>query len=191
MEQDNLHSPIAITYAEALLELAVEATDTPAEPETIGQELLDLGKIVRDDPFVGALLADPAISSDERDRLLDRVFSSRVSPLLLKFLHVLNIKGRLGHLQSIAAAYHEALDKRLGKIEVDVTVAQRLSPEALENVRQRVGKAIQREAVVHQYVDPSIIGGVILRVRDQLIDGSVKSQLESLRRRLRASQPGG
>jgi len=69
-------------------------------------------------------------------------------------------------------------------VEVDVTVAQRLSDEQLATVRERVSTAIGRNAVVHQYVDESIIGGLVLRVQDKLIDASVKHQLETIRRQM-------
>jgi F-type H+-transporting ATPase subunit delta len=67
---------------------------------------------------------------------------------------------------------------------VDVTVAQRLSPDELENVRRRVSQALGKDAVVHQYVDESIIGGLVLRVQDQLIDASVRYQLDAMKQRL-------
>jgi F-type H+-transporting ATPase subunit delta len=76
------------------------------------------------------------------------------------------------------------LDEQLGKIEVDVTVAQKLSSEQLEEVRQRVSAALKKDAVVHQYVDESIIGGLVIRVQDKLIDASVKTQLAAMKQQL-------
>jgi F-type H+-transporting ATPase subunit delta len=191
MENDTFHSPVAITYAQAMLELAIDdEKNNPASPELVGQELVDLRKILEVEPMVGALFTDPSIGQENRSQMLDRVFANRVSPLVLRFLQVLNEKGRLNLLPFITGAYQVLLDKRQGKVEVDVTVAQRLSPEALDAVRQRISNALKREAIVHQYVDPSIIGGLILRVQDRLIDGSVRSQLEAMRNQLREAQPG-
>jgi F-type H+-transporting ATPase subunit delta len=90
----------------------------------------------------------------------------------------------MGKIEEIARAYDELLDERLGKIEVDVTVAQRLGPDQLEQVRRSVSAALKKDAVVHQYVDESIIGGLVLRVQDRLIDASVRAQLEGMRRRM-------
>ncbi len=72
---------------------------------------------------------------------------------------------------------------------MDVTVAQPLAKEQLESVRQKVGAALKHDAVVHEYTDPTIIGGIILRVQDQLIDGSVRAQLQAMRHRLLAAKP--
>jgi F-type H+-transporting ATPase subunit delta len=189
MEKDNLHSPTAITYAQALLELASEETDTPGSAEIIGVELADLRKMLLDEPMAIALLSDPAISHDERDNLLDRVFGGRSSPLLVKFLHVLNEKGRLNLLSSIAGVYQDLLEKQQGKVEVDVTVAHRLDEQAFQSVRQRVGTALKRDVVLHQYVDEGILGGLVLRVGDKLIDGSVKAQLAAMREKILSGRP--
>ncbi len=72
---------------------------------------------------------------------------------------------------------------------MDVTVAARLSPEQLEVVRQSVSSALKKDAVIHQYVDESIIGGLVLKVQDKMIDASVRSQLEMLKRQLLANRP--
>jgi F-type H+-transporting ATPase subunit delta len=189
MQEETFHSPAVLTYAEALLELATSQADFPGGPEIISRELGALRKITLSDPLVMPLLVDPAITHEERHNLLDRVFSGRLSTLLLHFLYILSDKGRLNLLPSIAGGYQELLDKRLGKVEVDVTVAHRLDDAALETVRQRIGAALQRDVVLHQYVDEKILGGMILRVQDKLIDGSVRTQLASLREKILAARP--
>ena len=65
-----------------------------------------------------------------------------------------------------------------------VKSTRRLELDQLEQLRQRVSRALGRNAVVHQYVDESIIGGIVLRVQDRLIDASVRAQLEGMRRRM-------
>jgi len=85
MEQDNLHSPVAISYAQALLELATEKTDSPGGAEMIGDQLAALRKVVLDEPLAMPLLIDPAIGGDERHKLLDRLLQGRVADLLLSF----------------------------------------------------------------------------------------------------------
>ena len=189
MDHDTLHSPVAITYAQALLELASEQHDTPGSAELVGQELADLRRLMVEQPLAISVLIDPAISQEDRYQLLERVFQGRISALLLKFLHVLAEKNRLALLRSIAGAYQLLLDERHGKIEVDVTVATRLDDQTLENVRQRIGAALKRDVVLHQYVDETILGGLVLRVQDKLIDGSVRAQLVAMRERIVAARP--
>ena len=178
-------NPTAIAYARSMLELANERN----QADDIGREMAAIKEITDQNPTFAAFLADPGIGATERTATLSRVFRDRVSPLVMNFLGVLNNKGRLRLLGPIAEAYGNLLDEQQGKVEVDVTTAQRLSPEQLEQVRQRVGQALGKNAVVHQYVDENIIGGLVLRVEDRLIDASVRYQLEAMRARLLAARP--
>ena len=174
------NKPVATRYARALLQLANK--DGQAEP--IREELNGLGQVLDGSAPFAAAIADPGVSETTRHDLLTKAFSGRVSPLMMNFLGLLNSKGRLGLLREVIEAYDDLLEEQLGNVEVDVTVAQRLSDEQLATVRERVSAAIGRNAVVHQYVDESIIGGLVLRVQDKLIDASVKHQLETIRRQM-------
>jgi F-type H+-transporting ATPase subunit delta len=185
MHKDNHQSPLAVAYAQALLDLANEAKNA----EDIGQELRDLRQIIDTNESFAQVLADPAISNEERGRLIHTVFDGRASHLILNFLGLVNEKGRLSLLPAMAGAYDDLLDKQRGNIEVDVTVAHKLNDEQLESVRRTVSEALKRNAVVHQYLDESIIGGVVLRVQDQLIDGSVRAQLTAMRQKLLGGCP--
>jgi F-type H+-transporting ATPase subunit delta len=178
-------SLLAIAYARSVLELAT-AQDQARE---IGQELEELGKIVDADPLFANFLANPSVGEEERGRVVAKVFGDgRVSPLVFNLLRVANRKGRLGMLRQIALAYAELLEQQMGIVEVDVTVAHRLTPEQADDVRRRVGEALKREVVLHQYVDESIIGGLVLRVEDRLLDSSVRAQLRAVRRKLLAAR---
>jgi F-type H+-transporting ATPase subunit delta len=178
--QTTHHTPTVLSFATSLLELAEQQNQ--ASP--IGEELKQLGEVLEQNPSFKLFLADPSISQAERAKVLGDVLGGKVSPLMWNFLGVLNLKNRLALLGQIVAAYDDLLDEKYGKIEVDVTTAHPLSGDDLEEVRQRVSSALKRDAVIHQYVDESIIGGMLLRVADQLIDASVKSKLEVMKRKL-------
>ena len=185
MAQTMKQSGASVQYARALLDLANEKQ----QGEAVGHELAELGKVIEGNKSLASFLSDPGISAADRTELLNKVFKGRVSPLVMNTMGVLNSKGRLGLLHAITDAYQELLDEQLGKIEVDVIVAHRLDSAALEQVRQRISQALKKDAIVHQYVDEKIIGGMIVRVDDKLIDASVKSQLEAMKRQLLAAAP--
>jgi F-type H+-transporting ATPase subunit delta len=185
MPNASRNTAIVTRYARALLQLANESKQ--ADP--IRQELKALREILDANPTFATLLGDLGVSESTRGRLIQRTFNGRVSPTLMNFLGLLNSKGRVGLLREIIDTYEDLMEEQIGNVEVDVTVAQRLTPEQLEQVRQRVSKALGRNAVVHQYVDDSIIGGLVLRVQDKLMDASVKYQLEMMRRRLMEASP--
>ena len=179
------HSASAVAYARSLLELANERN----EAEPINADLQALREAIESDPTFQEFLSNPSVSTGDRARVIKHTLEGRASQLLRNFVGVLAANGRLGLLAEAAAAYEDLLGEQLGKIEVDVIVAQRLTPDQLEQVRQKVGAALKKDAVIHQYVDESIIGGLILRVQDQLIDASVKRQLEAIKQKLMAAAP--
>lgn len=179
------NSPLAVAYATSLLELANESKQT----EAIAGELSMLRQVVGEHRSFKLYLSDPGIGSAERGAAIKRIFGGKVSQLMSNFLGVLNEKNRLGTLSEIADAYDNLLAEQLGKIEVDVTVAARLTAEQLEEVRKKVGAALKKDAVVNQIVDESIIGGLVVRVQDKLLDASVRTQLKAMREQLLASSP--
>jgi len=185
MAQTNHNPTYAIAYASTLLELANERQ----QADTVAADLVSLSEILDQNPTFRDFLRDPSISEQERADTLKRVFDGKIVPLLGYFLELLNAKRRLGDLEQIASTYQDLLDTQRGRIEVDVTVANKLSNEQLEEVRQKVSAALKRDAIIHQYVDESIIGGMVLRVEDRLIDASVKTQLAEMKKQLLASAP--
>src|SRR5579862_4322517 len=150
--QTTHHSVAVLAYAQSLLDLATEQNQ--AQP--IGDELGQVRDLIEQNPTFGLYLADPAISQDKRAQLLANIFSGKVSPLLWNFLGVVNLKNQLKNLPKMAAAYKDLLDEQFGKIEVDVTTAQRLADDQLEQVRQQISSALKKDVVVHQYVQESI-----------------------------------
>ena len=179
------NTPIVMRYARALLQLA----NHTQQAEQMRAELEAVGQVLDANPTFGKMLADPGVSEAKRDTLIERAFRDRASPTMLNFLRLLNSKGRIALLEEIITGYDELLEEQLGNIDVDVTVAQPLTNDQLEQVRQKVSKSLGRNAVINQKVDPSIIGGLVLRVQDKLIDSSVRHQLEMMRRQLLAATP--
>ena len=106
------------------------------------------------------------------------------------FLHILAERDRLVEVPGIADALRELINQRRGIITADVTTAVPLDAEMERLVAERLAAYLHRDAdkvTIHSRVDPEIIGGVIARVGDQLIDDSVRGRLERLRRTLAGS----
>jgi F-type H+-transporting ATPase subunit delta len=173
-------SAAAIAHAKAILQLA----DSRGQTEQVAGELKAVGDAVASSHGLRVFLASPDVKDAERADFVARTLAPRVSPLTKALLDMLAFKRKLGLLAEIGQAVEMLLDERMGKVDVDVTVARHLSPAELEHVRQSVGSAMQKTAVVQQFVDESIIGGIIVRVGDQLIDGSVRAQLDAVKRRM-------
>jgi F-type H+-transporting ATPase subunit delta len=178
---EHMHSSItAVTYAKSLLELATERKMA----EDTGQQLLAIRQVLESNREFAEYLRDPGISRQERIATINRIFGGRASDLVLKFLGVLGEHDRLRLLVEIENAYADLYEEQVGNVEVDVTSVSALSAEQVELVRQRVSAALGKNAVVHQYVDASILGGLVLRVQDKMIDASVRYQLKAIHDRL-------
>jgi F-type H+-transporting ATPase subunit delta len=178
-------STAATAYARSLIELAGDQN----QAQEIGDELVGIQEAIDATPGFDHLLVNPAVGEGGRVPILARAFEGKVHPLMWNFLRLLNAKNRLGLLRQIGEVYADLLDEKFGKVEVDVTVAHRLDDQELEQVRVAVGEALKRDAVVHQYVDESIIGGLVIRVQDKLIDTSVRAQLAAMKQKMLAARP--
>jgi F-type H+-transporting ATPase subunit delta len=174
---------LAHVYAKSLYELA-ETAGGQVKIAEIGGELEQICELARGDRALREFLASPIIDRAERAESLGRMFRDRITDLTLRFLLVLNHKGRLSHLESITAAYDSMVQEAQGRVEVDVFTAAPLGNKQLRLIGERVKAAISREPVLHAYTDETMIGGLRLRIGDQLIDGSVATRLRRMRETL-------
>jgi F-type H+-transporting ATPase subunit delta len=182
----NQSDALAQVYARSLFQLAQEAGGRE-KIEEVNDELEQICELMRSDRRLREFLASPIIDEDKRKGSLQRVFENRVTDLTLRFLLVLNDRKRLGHLEAISDAFSHLVQEAFGRVEVDVFTATPLEPDQRARLTDRIREALGREPVLHPYTDPSLIGGIRLRVGDQLIDGSVVSSLRKLRQTLLTS----
>jgi F-type H+-transporting ATPase subunit delta len=174
---------ISQVYARSLYELADKAGGADKIAE-VAEELEQISQIMREDTTFALYLASPVIDTSRRQEAIRRIFRDRVTDLTLRFLLVLNDKGRLGHLASVTEAFDQLVQEAFGRIEVDLYTAAPVEPDQLDRLRERISEALGQEPVLYPYTDPSMIGGVMLRIGDQLIDGSVSGRLRRLQQEL-------
>lgn len=180
-------SALAQVYAQSLYELA-DADGGMPNAETVGLELSEVASVARDEAQFSEFLQSPVISASSKEQTLRSIFGSgAVQDLVLRFLLVLNKKGRLDQLVGISEAYQQIHWDRTGKILVQVTSASPLDESLAEIVRERIGKVLGRETILETTVDESLLGGLRLKVGDRMIDASVASRLSKMRDALRVS----
>jgi F-type H+-transporting ATPase subunit delta len=177
---------LAEVYARSLYELAEEAGGLEKIVE-LGEELHQLRGLARTMPGFGEFLASPIIEKHKRGEVLGRIFRDRITDLMLRFLLVVNDKGRMGHLDPIGQAYDEMVQAAHGRVDVDVYTAVAVDEKALRRIGRRIAEVLAKEPVLHVHTDASMIGGLTLRVGDQLMDGSVAARLRRFRQTLMTS----
>ncbi len=180
---DSEPNALAQVYARSLFELVEKEGGRSAVEESLA-EIDGILEIARNDPQFSEFLASPAVSAAEREKSLGTILGGRVSDRTLKFLLVLNRKGRLGSLIPIATAMDHIAQAKFGRIEVDVYTAVPLDADGQQAIKDRLSRVLGKDVVLHPYLDPGMIGGVKLQIGDQLIDGSVATQLRALQDRL-------
>jgi F-type H+-transporting ATPase subunit delta len=174
---------LANVYARSLYELAQTAGGEAKITEVLG-ELEQVCELLRSDRGFAEFMHSPVIDRKRRAGSLRTIFQNRVTDLTLRFLIVLNNKGRLGHLEAITAAFDHMVQEAFGRVEVDVFTPAPLGSEQMQALHDRIKKALGREPVLHGYAEPAMIGGIKLRIEDRMIDGSVSSRLRRMKRDL-------
>ena len=178
---DDKQIAVAQVYSRAMHDLAV----SKGEADALAEELADLAAYVEDDADLGTFLASPLVDPGDRAKTLEKTFRGRASDLLVDSLQVINRKGRLGLLGAISDAYHALHQEHLGQVDVHVSTAVPLGGSMRERLVSVLGSYSGRKPQLIEEVDPSLIGGMVLKVDDEKIDASVIHEIGRLRRALR------
>jgi F-type H+-transporting ATPase subunit delta len=137
-------------------------------------------------PDAARALTSPVISPTQKMSVIEAEVPT-LAPSTRNLLQLLLHRDRLGLLPDIAAAFHERLDRERGIVTAHVTTAEPLDPATQAGLVAKLTTYVGPQIRIETSVDPTIIGGVVARIGDQLIDGSVRGRLETLRRRLAAT----
>ena len=167
-------------YAEAAFEIALrDGTVQPwrAELERAAAEL--------DNAELSETLANPAIPIHERVDIVQRVFADLGDPVRNLLLLLLR-RGRIRQLSRVAAEYRRLDDKRNNIVHAIATSASPLDDAEIRAITARLEQMSGGQVALETAVDPDLIGGVVVRIGDRLIDGSVRGRLERLRNKLAA-----
>jgi F-type H+-transporting ATPase subunit delta len=172
---------IAHVYAEALLAAAARQNQTEQVLDELSSLIDDL---FRADPQFEAFLASGAISRKAKAEVIHRTFDGRASDAFRNFLLVLNDHQRLEVLRGIRDAAREMFDERAGRMRVFVTSAVPLPDDQRERLRQELRSKYHKEPVLTTRVDPTLLGGLVVRVGDWLFDGSVRARIQDIEKQL-------
>src|SRR5690606_22140514 len=115
---------------------------------------------------------------------LRSTLSDQMSPLFMNFVLVVLEKRRQRLLRAIAKEYRELLDEKLGRLHVQVTLAHEPDEATEEAVTAELSRILGRAVIPHISVDPALLGGIVVRYSDRVLDGSLRRRLLSLRQRM-------
>ena len=173
---------IARNYAETLLALAER--QGPGALEEFGRALDELAALLRSDPRARQFLDTPRVSPAQKKAALTAALAGRAPAMFVRFVMVLTDKRRQSLLPEIALAYRDLTDERMGRVRVAVTISHAPDEALQAEIGNALADRLGRTVIPTYRVDPELLGGMVLRLGDEILDGSVRSRASALRRRL-------
>jgi F-type H+-transporting ATPase subunit delta len=178
--------PLDLVEATELLgtEAGLDAAEARGELEGVEDELFRFGRIVAGDPDLNRILSDDRAPVAGRTALLDRLLSGRVSPVSESLLRNSLSVRHVGHAENRIERLSTAASARRGRSVAHVTTAVPLTAAQEQRLQAVLGRVYGRTVGLQVTVDPAVLGGLVVRVGDEVIDGSVANRLELAGRRL-------
>ncbi len=180
---------IGRNYAETLFELA-SRHGGDATVDEFARAIEEVATLLDEEPLVREFLETPRVDVEAKQRAIQASFGGRVPDLFLRFLLVVVAKRRQGALREIARQYHALVDAARGRARAEVTVAREPDEALQEEIVAALERRLGQEVVAEFRVDPALLGGVVIRVGGEILDGSLRRRAAGLRRQmLRAKLP--
>jgi F-type H+-transporting ATPase subunit delta len=172
-------STIARPYAQAVFRLAQEGKALAK-----WSEMLQAAAVIVGDPTVQALIGNPRVTKEQLGELILEVAGKRLNEPGRHLILLLVENRRLAYMPEVAALYEHYRREAERTVDAQVITAFALNDEQQRSIAAALQARLGRTVTLHQTVDESLVGGVIIRTEDQVIDGSVTAQLEKLSRAL-------
>ncbi|MGB2958801.1 MAG: ATP synthase F1 subunit delta [Bacteroidota bacterium] len=171
---------VARRYASALVISAEEG----GVVEAVSRDLDRVGKVIEASREFRLLLASPVVSPEKKAAVVEELFGRRVGRETMTFIKLLLQKGREEFLSDVIEQFRALLDEMRGIVAVEVTSALELTRDQERRLRKQLEQYTGKHVRIHPRLDTSIRGGVVMRIGDTVIDGSITHQLVLLRERM-------
>ena len=176
---------IARRYAKALLLIGKEDGNT----ETYREELAGISELVAREKSLEQAINNPLYNADGRKKVLESIIEKAgFSGIMKSFLTLLFDKGRFVYLSNINDLYQKLADELKGVSRASLISATELSSESVEKIRVTLSEKTGKDIILDVEQDPGLIGGIVTRIGDLVLDGSIKTQLLNMRESLKRGE---
>lgn len=173
-------SRVAIRYSKALFELALEQNFM----EDVRDDLVRIKDVCQTNPEFQQTLNNPLIDEKIKSTILGKLFGANLNQLTSKFIQLLSRKKRSGHLLEIIENYLQRVLDHQDIVSCLLISSRQLDTNQSEMIKSRVEVLTGKRVILTSHIDDYILGGFIVRIKDTVIDLSIKTQLDKLRNRL-------
>jgi F-type H+-transporting ATPase subunit delta len=170
---------IAQVYARSLFEVAKEQ----GKLDEIREQLDQFAEALEENRELQVFFFSPYFSTEEKKEQLKGALDG-ADEILLNFLELLLEKHRMPLVFRVRRAFQDLWERENKLLQVQVTSAIELDPSVIEQIGERVGEQTDRKVELSAEVDPDILGGIVLRVGNSILDASIRNRLEKLRRQV-------
>jgi F-type H+-transporting ATPase subunit delta len=174
------HDPINVGYARALFEMA----QAEGAADRVQEELLRLRELLRGNAALLEFLKDPNVKREGKRQALAELFQGRVHPVLLNALLTISDQDRGGRVPAIIEEFNAIASAVRQKVSGEVTTALRLDDATIERLASELSRLTGKNVRLFQKVDPTILGGAVIKVGDQIIDASLRRKLDQIKEKL-------
>lgn len=179
-----LETRVAHKYAAALFRVANERDVL----DRSAQDVSALARLTAEVPDLHAFIQQPRIPSARKKDVLGQILAGKIDDLSSDFVQLLLDRNRLGLIEAIDRALRKLINEHRRILPAEATTALPLEPEQMERLRERLSQATGYDVQLSNRVDAAILGGLRVRMRGQLIDGSVATQLRRIREQWKQSR---
>ena len=177
-------STIGRNYAEALLALAQKSGDV----EQWGALLDAIAAAMREDQTLKTFLESPKIAAAQKNAIIERALGRKAPKFFVRYIETVIQKRRQMLIPAIAAEYQGLIDESENRLHANVTVAREPSGPEKDALARQLTRLFGKRVVPHISQNPAILGGLIVKVGDTVMDGSVRKRLSTLKQRMLAAQ---
>jgi len=171
---------IARRYASALFEIACEHDIQ----EEVWQDLQSLAILIEQSPELADVIVNPLLGIDRKSALLDSLFKGKINTLSYQFILFLEEKRRINLIAACCQAIDELYHDYKGIIRVNIISAIAMEPNQIAEIKKVLQNKFEKDIESQQHVDPSLLGGFKLIIGDKVIDFSLLSQLNRIKKRI-------
>jgi F-type H+-transporting ATPase subunit delta len=159
------------------------------EAEHYREELAGLTELIAREPMLEQAISNPLYETEARRRVLETILDKlKLSKIMTSFMLLLFDKGRIGFINHINDFYQKLADELKGMARASLVSATELSSEAVDKIRESLANMTGKEVVLDLQQDANLIGGIVTKIGDLVLDGSVRTQLAMMKESIKRGE---